>query len=308
MKKALALIGLLLCALHLSAKEYKVEDVPMVHLQNRLRYTVNPDNILSEQTVYAIDTTLYSLEQRTGIQVLVAALENIEGGDCFEFAFQLGQKNGIGQKDQNSGLVVLLVTGERCIQFATGYGLEGVLPDATCKQIQVRYMNSSFSKGNWDEGMLAGINAIAGILNGTDEFTPPSETNNGNMLLWLVIGAVFLFAIIVVIVAIVQERKSRKCPMCEHHTLQLQSTRTLSRSANVREEELTYVCTNCGYTKKKKRKRIDDNGLSSGGGAFLGGTIFGSRMGSGGGFSGGGFSGGSFGGGSFGGGGAGSKW
>ena len=144
MKHFFALVGLLFCMAHpatLSAKEYKVEEVPMVHLQDRSRYAINPDGILSAQAVAAIDTTLFALEQKTGIQVLVAVLEHIEGGDCFEFAYQLGQRNGVGRKEQNSGLVMLLVTGERCIQFATGYGLEGVLPDATCKQIQVRYMN-----------------------------------------------------------------------------------------------------------------------------------------------------------------------
>ena len=86
----------------------------------------------------------------------MVAVEQIEGGDCFDFAYRLGQENGAGRKEKDNGLVILLVTGERCIQFATGYGLEGVLPDAVCKKIQVRYMNKAFSQGNWDAGMLAG--------------------------------------------------------------------------------------------------------------------------------------------------------
>ena len=77
----------------------------------------------------------------------------------------------MGEKGKDNGLVVLLVTEERCIQFATGYGLEGVLPDAVCKQIQVRYMNKYLGEGNWDAGMLAGIQAIS--ANWTEQVNLP---------------------------------------------------------------------------------------------------------------------------------------
>ena len=101
------------------AKVHTVADIPMVHLQDRTRYVSNPDSVLGAQAVAVIDTTLYNLEQETGIQVLVVAVENIEGGDCFDFAYKLGEENGVGQKKKDNGLVILLVRGERCFQFAT---------------------------------------------------------------------------------------------------------------------------------------------------------------------------------------------
>lgn len=120
------------------------------------------------------------MEQRTGVQTLVVAVKQIDGGDCFEFAYQLGEKNGVGEKGKDNGLVVLLVTEERCIQFATGYGLEGVLPDAVCKQIQVRYMNKYLGEGNWDAGMLAGIQAIN--ANWTEQVNLPFPEGRRNRL------------------------------------------------------------------------------------------------------------------------------
>ena len=110
----------------------------MVHLQDRTRYVSNPDNILSASAVATMDSILFALEQKTGIQTLVVAVTGIEGGDCFDFAYRLGKEMGVGQKERDNGLVILLSTDERCIQFATGYGLEGVLPDAICKRIQSR--------------------------------------------------------------------------------------------------------------------------------------------------------------------------
>ena len=164
---SLALLVCFFTTVWAQSHAYKVEEIPMVHLQNRTRYVSNPDGVLSAGAVAAMDTTLFALEQRTGVQTLVVAVKQIDGGDCFEFAYQLGKKNGVGEKGKDNGLVILLVTEERCIQFATGYGLEGVLPDAVCKQIQVRYMNKYLGEGNWDAGMLAGIQAISRQLDGT---------------------------------------------------------------------------------------------------------------------------------------------
>ena len=87
MKRHLLLFLLFACTtLGAQTNVYKVEDIPMVHLQDARRYVSNPDGILSETTVYAIDTTLYALERETGIQTLVVAVGQIEGGDCFDFA------------------------------------------------------------------------------------------------------------------------------------------------------------------------------------------------------------------------------
>ena len=93
----------------------------MVHLQDKTRYVSNPDGILSSSAVAEMDRILYELEQKTGIQTLVVVVTGIEGGDCFDFAYRLGKEMGVGQKERDNGLVILLSTDERCIQFATGY-------------------------------------------------------------------------------------------------------------------------------------------------------------------------------------------
>ena len=291
---------------HLQAEGYKVEDIPMVHLQDRTRYVSNPDGVLSEAAVAAMDTTLFALEQKTGIQTLVVAVRQIEGGDCFDFAYQLGEKNGVGQKSEDNGLVILLVTEERCIQFVTGYGLEGILPDALCKRIQTRYMNPYLSKGDWDAGMVAGVRAVRQILDKSSGSPTPPEGESDNFLLFLVLGCCF---ILVPALLWYSARQRNKCPNCHKHTLKQVSVRTISRVGGVRTEEVTYLCSHCGHVCHVQRKVNDDDFHHRGGngGPFLGGPFFGGGFGRGGGF-GGGFGGGSFGGGSFGGGGAGSKF
>ena len=185
MRKLLFIITFicLLGEISVQAKEYTIKEIPMVHLQDRTRYVSNPDNILSPSAVATMDSILYALEEKTGIQTLVVAVTGIEGGDCFDFAYRLGKEMGIGQKERNNGLVILLSTDERCIQFATGYGLEGVLPDAICKRIQSRYMVEHFGKDDWDAGMVAGIRAVNGYLDGSMENIGNEENDNDMALI-----------------------------------------------------------------------------------------------------------------------------
>ena len=164
MKRTVLTIVLVFTALLVSAKVYKPADISPVHLIDANRYVCNPDGILSQSAVDRIDAAFRTVEDSTGVQTLVAVLDEIDPDDCFEFAHQLGEKVGVGKSSSNNGLVILLSTGERCIQFATGYGVEGVLPDAICKRVQERYMNKYFAEGKWDEGMVAGAEALKEIL------------------------------------------------------------------------------------------------------------------------------------------------
>lgn len=297
MKKTFAILisCCLISILQAWPRPYKVNEIPMVHLQDYTRYVSNVDQILSNQATTTIDSILYHLEQQTGIETLVVAVNEIEGGDCFEFALQLGQQHGIGKKETNNGLVILLVTEERCIQFVTGYGLEGVLPDAICKRIQNQYMNKPFSQGDWDTGMVAGVRAINNYL---IEYSDSTMTETDFHSLIIFIAVILLFGVFVYLCL----RRKSLCPHCKKYTLQRSNSRLLSETNGVRREEVTYICKNCGYAVVREEEshdnRHDGFGGRGGGPIIFGGGFWGGR----------GSHGGSFGGGNFGGGGAGSKF
>ena len=292
-KRILGVLLFLFCFLAVAgAKVYRVEDVPMVHLADRTRYVSNPDGILSASSVATIDSMLLALEESTGIQVLVAVLGNVDGGDCFDFAYRLGKENGVGREESDNGLVVLLSTGERCVQFATGYGLEGVMPDAICKRIQQQYMVEHFANGDWDTGMVAGMRAVCGVLDGTME--PPADDEEERLVMILAIVGVLCFLLLIAFIVWYFHR----CPKCGKHNIQRTASQTIREANGATVLETTYVCKNCGHTFKQRSNTLNTNGGGSHGGTIIGGGGFGR----------GGFGGGSFGGGSFGGGGAGSRF
>ena len=93
MKKAFCLFLLFfVCrsARLLYADTYTVDNLPMVYLQDKTKHVVNPDGILSAQTVQQMDSLLYRLETEKGVQSVVAVVERIEGGECYDFAITLG--------------------------------------------------------------------------------------------------------------------------------------------------------------------------------------------------------------------------
>lgn len=301
--KRLFSISLFLCLLLLSVqaqKAYTPDNIPKVHLQDKMRYACNPDAILSQAACDSIDRMLYALEQQTGIETVVAVVTSIGSDDCFDFAHRLLNEWGVGKKGKNNGLVILLVTDQRCIQFYTGYGLEGDLPDAICKRIQNRDMIPYLKDGNWDAGMVAGVRAVCERLDGSMVNDEEEEEDLSPLgVLALIMG----FLTIAIVIGWIAARAASKCPNCGEHKLQRTRSKVVSRHNGVKTEDVTYTCRNCGHSVVRRKQSYDENYHGGGGGGPI---IFGSGGGFGG--SGGGFSGGSFGGGIGGGGGAGSRF
>lgn len=307
MKPILTLLLYTFLFLPLQAQEkvYTVENIPKVHLQNKMQYVCNPAGILSTEACAQMDSLLYALEQQTGIETVVAVVPSIGQADCFNFSHELLNKWGVGKKGKNNGLVILLVTDQRCVQFYTGYGLEGNLPDAICKRIQSKYMIPYLKDGNWNAGMVAGVHAVCQRLDGS---MVNDEVSDGEDASWsLIVFALLGFIVIASIISVFAMRAATRCPKCGKHELQRSSTTLISKQNGVKTEDVVYTCRNCGHNVVRRQQAYDEDYHSRGGGGggpFIGG--FGGGFGGRGG--GGGFSGGSFGGGMGGGGGAGSRF
>lgn len=306
MKRFISITAFFFCLLFpVRAQEvYTTGNIPKVHLQDKTRYVCNPAGILSAAACDSIDRMLHALERQTGIETVVAVVPSIGEADCFDFSHQLLNEWGVGKKGKNNGLVVLLVTDQRCIQFYTGYGLEGDLPDAICKRIQTRYMIPYLKEGDWDGGMVAGMRAVCARLDGSMENDAGGEEEDD---VWIFLLVCLGFIAVGIGIAAIAIRAANRCPHCGQHKLQRSGSVLISRRNGVKTEDVTYTCRHCGHKVVRRRQSYDENYRGGGGSGpviFGGGGGFG---GSGGGF-GGGFGGGSFGGGMGGGGGAGSRF
>ena len=304
MKRLLSITLLLLIGLVVEARPYRTKDVPNVQIENRYRFTSNPDGILDARAVAQIDSICYDLRHRGIAQTAVVALREIDTDDVFEFAYELFSEWGVGSKS-NSGIGILLVEEAREIRFITGYGIEGVLPDAICKRIQTEYMLPHFRRGDYSQGMVAGVEAIRSVLNGSELDVGGNDdyVNEEDEAIWALVGFFIIVIIGSMVIVIIADRASRTCPTCKQRTLQKENVRVISHNFGATTYEDTFVCTKCGTVVKRKRQDYDSssNNRRGGGPIIMGGMGRGS-------FGGGSSFGGGWGGGSFGGGGAGSRW
>lgn len=295
------LLGVAL-ALPATARTWRPEEVPNVQLRDARRYVSNPDGILSPEAVVRLDSICGSLRERGLAQVAVVAVDDIAGGDPFPFAIELFRTWGVGSARSNNGLGVLLVKDLREIRFVTGGGLEGILPDALCKRIQMQRMLPFFREGDYSAGMVAGVEAAAAVLEGGEPDW--SGTGEPDLPWWAVLALVgSVFVAVPLLLWLVNRCGRPRCPNCGKRKLKQVSRDVLEVTPEYNLEECEYVCSHCGNRFRRRfRSYRDDHFGGRGGGMMIGGGFGGGFGGRGGSFGGG------FGGGSFGGGGAGSRW
>lgn len=302
-------LGLFLClsSSFLPAKEYSVQTIPNVRLSDRNNHVSNPDGIISQPDVARINRILNSLEDSLGVEVAVVAVNSIGDNDARMFATDLFNHWKLGKKEKDNGLLIQLVAQppQRSIVFETGYGLEGVLPDAISYRLQQQYMMPDLKAGRYSAAMVNGVTAVANYLLANDSeratLAGGGASGKGSFLRNAFMGFVVIFFFIVILMLFSFRRHpTRICPRCGKKALAYAGQRVVKDATGTSEGlvEDVYRCKNCGYTETKNRRNYR---LRRG---FFPLIIGGGLGGFGGGFGGGGFGGGSWGGGGSGGGGA----
>ncbi|MES1225473.1 MAG: TPM domain-containing protein, partial [Bacteroidota bacterium] len=95
--------------------------------------------MLTAEQANALESKLVAYNDSTSTQIAVIIVGTLDDYEPVEYAVKLGREWGIGGAKFNNGVIILISTGtdgsKRQAFIATGYGIEGVLPDITCKAI-----------------------------------------------------------------------------------------------------------------------------------------------------------------------------
>lgn len=132
-------------------------------------YVSNPDHILSPSTVASLNAQLGALDQAGTAHIDVVFVNTIGDQIPKNIAHELFRKWKIGRKDTNNGLLILMVRDQKRIEFETGYGLEGMLPDMICKRIQEEEMVPHARNNDFDSAITSGVNALIARLQNDDQ-------------------------------------------------------------------------------------------------------------------------------------------
>jgi uncharacterized protein len=91
---------------------------------------VDEAGLLSAADSAALTASLADLEARTTDQLVIVTLKSLRGTTIEDYGYQLGRRWKIGQKDKDSGVLLIVAASERKVRIEVGYGLEGTLTDA----------------------------------------------------------------------------------------------------------------------------------------------------------------------------------
>ena len=135
-------------------REWTADDLPMVHLQDRTRYVCDPEGIMQQVYRDSADMVLANLEKNYQIESVFVIVSHVKGGDTFRMAQDIGNKYGVGRKETNRGLVMVIAVEDHESFIAPGRGLEGDLTDLLCGRIGDTYISGNMRKGDPDHAVL----------------------------------------------------------------------------------------------------------------------------------------------------------
>ena len=117
-------------------------------------------NVLESEASGAIYSMGVTLQEKTGAQVVAVTIASLEGQEIRDFGVNLARDWGIGQKDEDNGVLLLLSVGDREITIEVGRKLEGGLTDAESKLILERYATPLLKENQYSQGMLNAYRAL----------------------------------------------------------------------------------------------------------------------------------------------------
>ncbi len=125
---------------------------------------VDQAGILSPAAEAALEPKLAELEDRSGIQLVVATVSSLEGQAIEPYANQLFRTWKLGEADRNNGVLLLVAPNERRVRIEVGYGLEGTLTDALSSVIIANAITPRFRAGDFSDGVTRGVDDIITVL------------------------------------------------------------------------------------------------------------------------------------------------
>lgn len=163
-RKEIIFFFLLICAFNAWGISYTVESIPNPQTTDTNSFVSNPDDILLPSTVSELNHQIALLRAQKGTEMAVVAIESIGFEEPDDFANRLYNHWKIGKEKVNNGVLVLLVNDAKTIVIRSGLGVEGILPDAIAKRIISQTIIPAFREGDFDGGILAGVNRIIQVV------------------------------------------------------------------------------------------------------------------------------------------------
>ena len=128
------------------------------------KYVNDYVGILTQDEKEKIISIGKELEDKTGAQAVAVIIDSTNGEPIEEYALKLFRTWGIGQKNKDNGLLVLVAINDRSWRVEVGRGLEGAIPDALSNRVMQSLATDKFKEGNYGEGILNSYSSFSDLI------------------------------------------------------------------------------------------------------------------------------------------------
>jgi len=157
--------------------------------------------VLSSDEVQALENKLVAFNDSTSNQIAVLLVNDLQGYDRSEFAYRVARDWGVGQGDFNNGVLILVkpktASSDGRVFIATGYGLEGAIPDIACADIIDREIIPRFRVDDYYGGIDAGTNVLMALAAGEYSYDNYTGGSSSGGIPGVIIFLIILFFIII---------------------------------------------------------------------------------------------------------------
>lgn len=149
---------------------------------------------LSASQVQQLERKLVAFDDSTSTQIAVVVMQSTGQYDIADYGVRLAQRWGIGSKEHDNGILLLVALGDRAVTIQTGYGVEGAVPDAIAYRIIENEIKPAFRQGDYFTGIDRATDALIAYTKGEYD-APPRKEGRGSG-----IGSLLLIVVIIVVV------------------------------------------------------------------------------------------------------------
>jgi uncharacterized protein len=143
-----------------SAGVLLAQDLPRVR-----GYVNDYANVIPTEDERAIEQIATAVDQQTGAQIAVLTVDSMAPyGSIEQYAIAVAEEWGIGDPDQDTGLLFVVSVGDRQLRLEVGYGLEGAIPDGRAGDILDTYVVPDLRNNDYGAGLRNGVAAVAPII------------------------------------------------------------------------------------------------------------------------------------------------